>query len=161
VKVIRKRGKHWYGETIADIREVLSRYGGKVDPLSVFADATCDCGGRVFSLQVSEEYGEAAWFCKLCHAQYLFHDRNINGYYEGHPKADTECCGCPCTKRGASYFEITVGASLYDDSEDVRWLYIGCRCVARGLTACYADWNRVDIPCPKLFAHMRNKQHDD
>jgi hypothetical protein len=158
---IRKRGTFWYGDTAADIREVLTRDRGTVHPISVFADAVCDCGGREFSLQVDEEHGEAAWFCKACNAQYLFHDRDIDGYYEGDPKADTECCNCPCTERGGSHFEVTVGASLYDDSEDVRRVYIGCRCVACGLTACYADWNRVDIPYPKLFAHVRNRQRDE
>lgn len=24
--------------------------------------------------------------------------------------------------------------------DDVRWLYLGCRCVTCGLTACYGDW---------------------
>jgi hypothetical protein len=23
---------------------------------------------------------------------------------------------------------------------DARWLYVGCRCPACGLTACYGDW---------------------
>ena len=104
---IRKRGQFWYGDTVADIREVLSLDCDKVRPPTVFADAVCDCGGRVFSLQIDEEYGEAAWFCKACDAQYLFHDRAIDGYYEGNPEADTECCGCPCTERGASYFPFS------------------------------------------------------
>ncbi len=30
--------------------------------------------------------------------------------------------------------------SLYEGSEDVRWLYVGCRCPACGLTAVYGDW---------------------
>jgi hypothetical protein len=37
-------------------------------------------------------------------------------------------------------FEITVAVSLYADSEGVRWLYIGCRCPACGITAVYGDW---------------------
>jgi hypothetical protein len=36
--------------------------------------------------------------------------------------------------------EITVGVSLYANSEDVRWLYLGCRCPQCGLTAVYGDW---------------------
>jgi len=36
--------------------------------------------------------------------------------------------------------EITVGASLDEGSEDVRWLDLGCRCPACGLTAVYGDW---------------------
>ena len=37
-------------------------------------------------------------------------------------------------------FEISAGVALYQDSQDVRWLYVGCRCVCCGLTACYGDW---------------------
>jgi hypothetical protein len=58
---IRKRGKFWCGDTAADIREVLARDHGKIHPIAVFEDAFCDCGGRVFSLQVDEDYGEATW----------------------------------------------------------------------------------------------------
>jgi hypothetical protein len=46
-------------------------------------------------------------------------------------------CVCPC---GQAVFEIAVGVSLYPRSQDVRWLYVGCRCVACKLTAVYGDW---------------------
>jgi hypothetical protein len=39
--------------------------------------------------------------------------------------AELEKCACPC---GGEEFEITIGVSLFEDSEDVRWLYLGCRC---------------------------------
>ena len=52
-------------------------------------------------------------------------------------EAELEECACPC---GGKEFEITVGVSLYEESEDVRWLYLGCRCPKCGLTAVYGDW---------------------
>jgi hypothetical protein len=52
-------------------------------------------------------------------------------------EAELEQHECLC---GKNHFEITVGVALYDQSQAVRWLYIGCRCVACGLTGCYADW---------------------
>ena len=52
-------------------------------------------------------------------------------------EAELEECECPC---GNELFEITVGISLYSDSEDVKWIYIGCRCPQCELTACYGDW---------------------
>jgi len=51
--------------------------------------------------------------------------------------AELEERACPC---GSEEFEITVGVSLYEDSNDVRWLYVGCRCPKCGLTAVYGDW---------------------
>jgi hypothetical protein len=149
--VLERRGEYWYGDSAADIRALLARDRPGSDPVVVFEDAICDCGGKVFSVQIDDEYHEAAWFCRDCDAQYLFHTRNIDGFYEGDPEADTECCNCPCTDRGGSYFEITVGASLYEPSDVVRWVYIGCRCVACRRTGYLAEWHRVEIPYPKLF----------
>lgn len=158
---LRPEGDYYHGDSAEDIREFLARHSSRGYPATHFEDAVCDCGGRVFTLQIDEDYGEAAWFCKACAAQYLFHSTNNHGYYEGDPEADTEYCACPCAPHGASYFEITVGASLYECSEVVRWLFIGCRCVKCGLTACYSDWNRVDLPYQELFAHMKNRVEKD
>ena len=46
-------------------------------------------------------------------------------------------CSCPC---GADIFELTRGVALYPNSNDVRWLYVGARCPACSLAACYGDW---------------------
>ena len=51
--------------------------------------------------------------------------------------AELEECECPC---GNNSFEITAGVSLYSESNDVRWIYLGCRCPECQLVACYADW---------------------
>jgi hypothetical protein len=137
---------------------LLARHGERGDPIEVVQEAVCDCGGRVFSVPIDDAYQEAAWFCRACSAQYLFHTRRIDGYYEGNPDADTECCHCPCTERGGSYFEIAVGVTLYGDSQDVDWACIACRCVACGLAGYLAEWHRIEYPYPKLFTHMGNKQ---
>jgi len=52
-------------------------------------------------------------------------------------EAELEECECPCR---FDKFEVTVGVALYGGTEDVKWLYLGCRCVRCGLTACYGDW---------------------
>ena len=57
-----------------------------------------------------------------------------SGNYLGSANLEPATCVC-----GADVFEITVGVSLYDESEDVRWLYVGCRCPACGLTGNYGD----------------------
>ena len=50
---------------------------------------------------------------------------------------ELEKCHCPC---GAEQFEISAGVVLYAGSDDVKWFYLGCRCVACSLVACYGDW---------------------
>jgi hypothetical protein len=155
---LQRRGEYWYGDSPEDIRALLDRHVETGDPIKVIRDVVCECGGTVFSIHLDDEYQEAAWFCRECDSQHLFHTRRVADPYEGDPEADTECCNCPCTTRGGSYFELAVGLSLYDGSDDVDWVFVACRCVACGLTGYLASWHRIEYPYPELFAHMDNKQ---
>ena len=129
---LRKRGKYRYGDGQADIRAELLRYSRGAYPAHHFADAVCACGGRLFRLALDDTEGAAVRTCVACGGEHPMGDSDE--YLE---EADLEECACPC---GGSEFEITAAVSLYDDSEDVRWFYVGCRCPGCGLTACYGDW---------------------
>lgn len=130
---IKKRGKYWYGDEQSDIRTELARYSALNEyPTDHFAEAVCTCGGRVFRIRVDDNEGAAIRICPACSTEYPIGD---SADYMGDAELeDRECC---C---GAAEFEVTVGVSLYPDSEDVRWLYLGCRCPKCGLTGSYADW---------------------
>ena len=129
---LRKRGTYYYGDAQDDLRPRLDRYSKNSYPAVRYADAMCRCGGRTFRLLIDEDEGVAVRSCSICG--------------EVHPMADSadyladatlEECGCPC---GMDLFELTLGVALYPDSNDVRWLYVGARCPACGLAACYGDW---------------------
>jgi hypothetical protein len=131
---LRKRGKWWYGESQADIRDELVRVGKLNEYVPThFADAQCVCGGRMFRLLLDE--GTAA--VRVCAKTSCAQSHPIGDSDEYLDEAELEECACAC---GGEEFEITVGVHLYADSEDVKWVYIGCRCVACGLTANYGDW---------------------
>jgi hypothetical protein len=131
--VLKKRGKYRYGDSQSDIREEMLRYSKLNDYVAHhFADAVCTCGSKVFGLWIDDDEGAAVRKCATCNSEHPIGDSDE--YLE---EAEIEECACPC---GGEKFEITVGVSLYDDSEDVRWLYLGCRCPACGLTAMYGDW---------------------
>lgn len=131
---IRKRGKWRYGDDHADLRAEIVRYSREVEYVAEqFADCVCTCGGKAFGLLLDGDAGVAVRVCDGCNA-------------DGHPIGDSaaylddcevEECACPC---GGESFEITVGVALYAESDDVKWLYVGCRCVACGLAAVYGDW---------------------
>ena len=130
---LQKRGEQWYGAEQTDIRDELLRYSKESGYLAQhFADAVCGCGARVFQLSVDDTEGAAVRVCTACGEEHPIGDSGE--YLED---AELESCECPC---GGDAFEITAGVSLYTDSEDVRWLYLGCRCPACGLIACYGDW---------------------
>lgn len=130
---LRKKDKWWYGESQADIRVEMTRFGeeGECVPTQ-FADAQCQCGNRLFQLALDEDQGVAVRICSQCHAEHPMADSE--DYLDA---AELELSVCVCEQ---DVFEITVGVSLYEESEDVRWLYVGCRCPACGITGCYGDW---------------------
>jgi hypothetical protein len=130
---LKKRGKHRYGDTQADIREELVRYAATNGYLAHhFADAICTCGGHSFRLALDDTEGAAIRTCAACAVEHPIGDSA-----EYLAEASLEECACPC---GGEEFEVTVAVSLYESSGDVRWLYLGCRCPACGLTAVYGDW---------------------
>jgi hypothetical protein len=128
-----KRGEYRYGESQADTREELLRYS-QVNGYRAhhFAEAKCACGHGVFQLRLDDNEGAAVRHCTACSKEHAIGDSA-----DFLADAELEECACPC---GAGELEITVGVSLHADSEDVRWLYLGCRCPACGLTAVYGDW---------------------
>jgi hypothetical protein len=130
---LRKRGKWRYGDSQADIRDEILRYSKGVTYLAHhYADAACTCGGTVFRLLLDDTQGAAVRVCAACGDEHPIGDSE-----QYLSEADLEECACPC---GCEEFEVTVGVSLYEGSEDVKWLYVGCRCRPCGLTAVYGDW---------------------
>lgn len=111
-----------------------------------FAEAVCACGGRSFLLQVDDNQGAAVRTCVACKTSHPIGDSG--DFLEG---ADLEECACPC---GGEAFAITVGVSLYEGSDDVRWLYLGCKCSACKLAAVYADWKNEFNAYRELLARV-------
>ena len=145
---LRKRGKWRYGDSQADLRVEVLRYSQKVGyPAEHYADAVCRCGGRVFGLLLDDTAGVASRVCVACDAE--AHPIGDSGEFLDESSEDE--CACPC---GGEAFEITVGVSLYAGSEDVRWMYLGGRCPACGLTAVYGDWKNEFAGYRELLARV-------
>jgi hypothetical protein len=131
--VLKRRGKHRYGDSQADLRAEVARYAeANGYPAAHFADARCACGGARFRVALDDVEGAAVRTCAACARAHPIGDSEE--YLEG---ASLEECACPC---GKELFEVSVGVSLYRGSDDVRWLYLGCRCPSCGLAAVYGDW---------------------
>lgn len=144
---LKKRGKYRYGDSQADIRRKVLQYSKSNGyPAHHFADAACRCGGKVFLLALDDAEGAAVRRCCGCGSEHPIGD---SGEYLA--DAELEECACPS---GGETFEITVGVSLYEGSEDVRWLYLGCRCPGCGLTAVYGDWKNEFSGYQELLARV-------
>lgn len=90
-----------------------------------------------FSLLIDDNEGAAIRECSSCQNRHPIGDSE-----EYLDDAELEECACPC---GNGHFEISIGVSLYENSNDVRWLYLGCRCPQCNLCAVYGDWKNEFI----------------
>jgi hypothetical protein len=147
IMALKKRGKYRYGDNQADIRSELLRYS-KANEYEAqhFADAVCKCGGKVFGVALDDEAGVAIRICTACKVEHPMGDSA-----DFMDEANPGMCACPC---GNEEFEVTVGVSLYQDSEDVKWLYLGFRCPKCGLTAIYGDWKNEYLGYKELLARV-------
>lgn len=142
---LRKQGKQSYGDSQSDIRDLLLEYSRSTGYLTEhFADASCKCGVNVFKLHLDDNEGAAVRTCQACG---LKHPMGDSAEYLD--VASLGECECPC---GRGFFEITVGVALYQGSQDVKWIYVGCRCIRCGLVACYGDWKNEFEDFRKLLA---------
>ena len=144
---LKKRGEHRYGDNQEDIRKEIVRYSKANGYVAErFADAVCACGGNQFALQIDDTEGAAVRVCRSCGD-----DHPIGDSDKYLAEANLEECACPC---GEETFEVAVGVALYRGSEDVRWIYLGCRCPNCGLTAVYGDWKNEFIDYRELLKRV-------
>ena len=130
---LKKKGKYWYGDTRDDIQEEVVRYSiSNSYRATKFAKPTCTCGGVSFRLESDEEEGAGRRTCINCQQVHLIGD---SADYEADAEFEHHQCVCD-----GDQFELALGVALYEDSNDVRWCYIGCRCTQCKLVGVFADW---------------------
>lgn len=134
---IRRRKGYRYGETVTELRAEVQRYAAaNGHPVGVDHVPTCACGAAVgHHLTVDDEEGAAMLTCARCQARGFVGDSEQ--YLPAgaqHPDLFRECV---CR---AQTFEVLVGAALYEGSQDVRWWYVGARCMRCGCLGVYGDW---------------------
>ena len=100
-----------------------------------------------FHLRIDENEGAGVRIRTACSTAHPIGDSDE--YLDGAELQD-HCVRVRRKMRSRSPF----GLSLYDGSDDVRRLYVGCRCPACGLTGCYSDWKNEFIDYRKLLAKV-------
>ena len=120
-------------------------YSAEGYPSTTFVPATCaGCGGLQFSVRLDDEEGCVERTCVACDVRVLMLDSADHT-----DDADLEQAACPC---GGATFNAGVGFAFYDDDADIRWVYVGLRCVADGILGCYGEWKIGYGPSRHLLA---------
>jgi len=130
---VTQKGNYWYGSCDSDICAEVTRFSRKnAYEAQRFQQSVCGCGSVVFRLLSDDAEGVAKRLCVECAAEAFIGDG-----VEYADDAVLEEHGCVCQD---DRFAINCGVALYEGSNDVRWLYIGCRCRTCGLIGVFAHW---------------------
>ena len=140
--MIDRSGQWWRGTEFDDLATYLREFTAQGYPAGPVAQSTCECGRRVFRLELDDEEGCARRTCSTCGRAAFIADSAE--YWD---EADPGDAQCRCGEEG---FEVGVAFSLRDDG-DVRWITVGGRCVACGLLGAYADWKIDYSPTDHLL----------
>lgn len=127
-----RSGRWWVGTEAGDLDEYLADFSASGYPVGRVVHARCACGGSQFHVRVDDEEGCAERTCVACGTAVLMLDSG-----DTVEDADLEEAACPC---GNESFDVAVGFALGDGGQDLRWVYVGLRCVRDGVLGCYTDW---------------------
>ena len=136
-------GTWWVGSEKDDIRGYLEAYTAEGYKVHDFRLATCKCGSDSFRLEADATEGAAKRICIKCSEEHFLCDSD-----EVWEEAEPEKWKCEC---GSKATNIGVGFSLYDDNQEIHWLYVGCRCAKCGILGCFADWKIAYAPSRQLL----------
>jgi len=144
---IRKKGDHYYGYSQDDLAKELERYSADSYPIDHTASSICKCGNDTFNVLLNEDPGVVARICLKCDFEHGIGDSDIylvfvDRLYE---------MECVC---GSKDFKVTSGVALHQDSDDVRWFYVGLLCTECGCMGCYGDWKNEFLDYKKLLSNV-------
>jgi hypothetical protein len=126
-------GKWWTGTDPDDVREFLVAYSEDAYVVDEFGLARCACGSIDFHLWADDDEGAAKRRCARCASEQFVCDSAE--YWSDAKPEQWRCIECD-----GDVTNVGVGFSLYADSRDVRWLYVGVRCTSCGILGCFAGW---------------------
>jgi hypothetical protein len=141
---IDRTGTWWRGSGPEDLDEYLAVFSADGHRVETVRRSRCSsCGGTEFRLLIDDEEGCAERTCAACGTSTMMLDSA-----EHADDAELDTATCPC---GGEVFDAAVGFAHYADTGDVRWVYVGLRCVEDGVLGVYADWKIDYAPTSHLY----------
>jgi hypothetical protein len=96
-----------------------------------FSLIVCECGGSEFKLFSDDNEGGCGAECTKC-------GDGISVCDSADYMEDIVQNTCNC---GHEALRLMTGSAFYQDSTDVRWIYVGASCPKCNLVGVYVDWN--------------------
>jgi hypothetical protein len=133
----------WRGTEPEDIKAYLEAITVKGYPSTIFRLSTCHCGCQSFGLVFDKRCAGAIRTCQNCQESFELCD--TQEYWENAKPRNYGCerCGNAFCNVGAGFAMRTTG--------DVKWVFIGVRCVVCGTFDCVTDWKVGYGPTDHFF----------
>jgi hypothetical protein len=128
--VIDKSKEYWHGDRAEDIIEYLNEYSENEIDKTVIVKCK-QCGSDVFTFNIDADGGVIEATCTACKQKRLLLDSE--DYWE---ESEPENAKCLCKK---NQHNVAVGF-VHRETGDVKWVYIGNRCVSCGMLGSFGDW---------------------
>ena len=113
------------------LRDEIISYGKSIGYIPTqFDEIICECGATRFEMFSDDDEGGCGLICQECGAGLSIMD---SADYMENPLKNT--CSC-----GNEILHVVQGLSFYDDSNDVRWVYVGAECDKCDVKGVYVDW---------------------
>lgn len=126
-------GQWWVGDSSDDLAAYLVAMSRDGAPITHFARMECpSCGSGWFRVRHDDVEGCAETTCLECDRR----DFEL-GSEDVAEAADLQPTRCPC---GGDRFDVAAGLAVRDTGE-IRWIYLGVRCVRCGVLGCPVDWD--------------------
>jgi ribosomal protein S27E len=129
--VIDKSKKFWSGDCAEDIIEYLNEYTQNEVKKIVIVKCN-ECGLQDFTFQLDDSEGAIEVTCVNCNKKRLLLDSE--DYWDDCEPEEAKCSVCK-----KDFYNIGVGF-VYRDDGDVKWVYIGNRCINCGVLGSWGDW---------------------
>lgn len=117
---------------MADILKPLNDYATRNgEVVDCWEQLICPCGDSLFQLYSDDNEGGAYCVCPRCRTE---HDiENSRNYVVSLVR---NVCSC-----NSELLEIYVGKSVYPDTTEPKWVYVGGACPRCGVIGVYVDWH--------------------
>jgi hypothetical protein len=141
---IDRSGEFWRGTDPADLAFCIRDFAEGNYPVGPVTPVVCaGCGKDEFAVLLDPDEGFVRRTCTACRSSVLMLDSA-----DAQPDAQPDTATCPC---GGETFNAAVGYALLGDGE-VRWVYVGLRCITDGTMGVYAEWKIDYAPSTQLLS---------
>lgn len=136
---IERRPQWWLGSEESDIGLYLEELTNGTSER--YTQSICSCSSTEFQVYFDREQGFVSRICTECLTEHLVCDSSDSQPDSSPHKFSCVQCGKTAANLGVGFaLRPRKLTEIFGQNRDVRWIWVGLRCVGCGVLGCIADW---------------------